>query len=702
MKKILITSLVLILSFYVQAQLLKPAKWRTDVSAKEVKANQTLDLIFYADIEEKWYLYSSDFDPDLGPTVTTFAFTPDKSYELVGKIKPVGSKKKYDNIFDGEYTYFTKKAEFRQTVKILQSNPVIKVKADFQVCSEENGKCVPGKENFTFSDIKLLASNDAIPEKNPEITQNPVAQTTETDTAKTLITQPEKTQTADKQTINKIENAAVMPETSLGQFILSSIGWGLLALVMPCIFPLIPMTVTYFVKQSKNQSDTIKKVAFYGFSIVAIYTLLGVVFSFFFKTLPQNAISTHWLPNLLIFLVLVIFALSFLGLFEITAPSDWSNAADQQADKGGYYGIFFMALTLVLVSFSCTVPLVGNNLVAAAGGEFFRPAVGMFFFSLAMALPFMIFAAFPTLLQKLPKSGSWMQTIKVVLGFFELAFALKFLSQIDVVYRWNFLDKGLFLAFWIVIFALMGFYLLGKIQLPHDTKTEKIPVPRLMLAIVVLAFVVYMVPGLFGAPLRPLAAYLPPYQEFDLFERTNFAGNKALFAKNDSNFPKVKYQDKFELPHGLQGFFDYNEALAYAKQVNKPILIDFTGHGCGNCRVMEKNVWVEPEVLKRLQDDYILLALYVDDRTQLSENEWITSTFDKEVKKTIGEINADFQVTRFQNNAQPFYCLLNHEGELLMQPKAYDLKTENFVNFLDEGLKNFKSGKTANSPTALK
>jgi thiol:disulfide interchange protein DsbD len=708
MKKIL---LFLLLSFSFlpnQAQILTPAKWHFETSKKEIKAGETLDLIFYADIDAGWYLYSSDFDPELGPQVTTITIEPDASYQLVGKLKPVGAKKKYSDVFEGEYTYFTKKAEFRQTVKILKANPVLKGTYDYQVCTEKDGKCVPGKGKFEFKDIKVASveNNTSVQPQKTDIKPDITKATEKQDTVQTAANTEDNTP-KDKNS-SEINNPELITdatkdkaEVPLWQFLLESAGFGLLALLMPCIFPLIPMTVTFFTKQSHSKAEAIRKIGFYGLSIILIYTIIGVIFSSIFGATSANWLSSHWLPNTLIFIVLVIFAMSFLGMFEITAPNSWANAADQQADKGGYYGIFFMALTLVLVSFSCTIPIVGTNLVRASQGEFFRPTLGMIAFSSALAIPFMLFAAFPSWLQNLPKSGSWLNSIKVVLGFLELAFAFKFLSQVDVVYNWHFLDRGVFLAIWIVIFTLMGFYLLGKLQLPHDNKTEKVPVPRLMLSIIVFSFVIYMIPGLFGAPLNLLSAYLPPYQNFDLYNNYRTITNTQL-TSSENNTKKVKYSEYFESPHGIQSFFDYQEGLSYAKKVNKPVFIDFTGWSCANCRVMEKNVWADPEVLKRLKNEYIVLALYVDDRHELPVNEQFTSSFDKEIKKTIGDKNADFQITKFNNNAQPYYCLLNHEGNLLLPPKGLDLDVNNFIKFLDEGVKNFKDGKSLNAPTALK
>jgi thiol:disulfide interchange protein DsbD len=392
--------------------------------------------------------------------------------------------------------------------------------------------------------------------------------------------------------------------------------------------------------------------------------------------------------------VFVVFALSFFGLFEITLPSSWVNKADKQADKGGMIGIFFMAFTLVLVSFSCTGPLVGSLLVESAGGQILKPILGMFAFGLAFAIPFTLFAIFPEWLNSLPKSGGWLNSVKVVLGFVELAFALKFISVADQAYHWGILDREVYLAFWIVIFAMLGFYLLGKIRLPHDSPLDVVSVPRLILAILVFTFVAYLVPGMFGAPLKALAGYLPPMSTHDfnlsIINNPNFSA-AGIDAENLCDDPK--YADFLHFPHGIKGYFDFEQAVACAKEQNKPVFIDFTGHGCVNCREMEARVWSDPAVLKRLNNDFIMLALYVDDKTELPESEWYTSDYDSKVKKTIGKQNADLQIRQYNNNAQPFYLIVNPDGELLVEPKSYDLDISNFVAFLDSGISAYNQKK---------
>jgi thiol:disulfide interchange protein len=471
---------------------------------------------------------------------------------------------------------------------------------------------------------------------------------------------------------------------------------GLAAIVTPCVFPMIPMTVTFFMHDSDKKRKARFQAIVYGLSIIAIYTVIGTLVAVTLGANFANFLSTHWIPNVFFFLIFLVFAASFLGMFEITLPSWLVNKADKQADRGGFTGAFFMAFTLVLVSFSCTGPIVGAILVKSAGGEVIQPIIGMLGFSLAFALPFALFAFFPSWLATLPRSGGWLNSVKVVLGFLELALGLKFLSIADQTYHWHILDREVYLAIWIVIFFLMGLYLLGKLKFNHDDDLPFLSVPRITMAIVTFAFVVYMIPGMFGAPLKALAGYLPPQQslDFDLSSliREESTQEQAGGAKSITALCETpKYKDILSLPHGLQGYFDYQQALSCARKLNKPIFIDFTGHGCVNCRAMEANVWSSPEVLKRLRENFIVTALYVDDKEDLPENEWITSKYDGKVKKTIGKKYADFQIYRFNVNAQPYYVLLDTAGNLLTTPVAYDLNVDHFIQFLDTGLKNFKN-----------
>ncbi|MBC7488148.1 MAG: thioredoxin family protein [Cytophagaceae bacterium] len=683
-----------------EAQKLTPATWKHSLSKKEVSIGQTVDLIFEADIEDTWYLYSSDFDPNLGPNLTVITFEPNSTYKLVGKLKPIGAKKKYDDIWGGEYTYFKHKALFKQTVKILSEQVVIKGSYTYQVCTEVDGRCVTGDGEFEFKDFVVTKANGF---SSTEIAPDKIKQTDYNTIAQPPLDSNEKTVAAtnasviNKQTrkplVLKKRGDSDSKNKSLAYFMFIAFLAGIASLLTPCVFPMIPMTVTFFTNNSKRKHHAVAKAIVYGISIILIYTLIGVVAARINGPAFANLLSTHWIPNLLFTIIFVFFALSFLGMFEITLPSGFVNSVDRQADKGGYYGVFFMAFTIVLVSFSCTGPIVGTILVEAAGGELRKPILGMLAYSSAFAIPFTLFALFPEWLNSLPKSGGWLNVVKVTFGFIELALAFKFLSVADQVQHWGILDREVYLCFWIVIFALLGFYLLGKIRLSHDSPVEKISVIRLMLATVTLAFTVYLIPGLWGAPLKAISGYMPPMtsQDFNL-TLTNTA---IMTAERDSEKSLCDtiptYSDVFKLPHGLNGYFEYKQAVACAKAKNLPLFIDFTGHGCVNCRKMEANVWSDPQVLKRLKENYVVVALYVDDPTKVPENEWITSAFDGKVKKSIGAINGDIQITRFNNNAQPYYILLDPKTEqLLANPVAYNPNIPEFIDFLDEGKTNFE------------
>ncbi|WP_299671874.1 thioredoxin family protein [uncultured Polaribacter sp.] len=506
----------------------------------------------------------------------------------------------------------------------------------------------------------------------------------------------------------------------LWSFMLLAFGAGLAALLTPCVFPMIPLTVSFFsppkspqrgehvhgetvsIQSREPQKKGLKKALLYGFFIILIYVIAGTLVARINGPEFANWLSTHWVPNVFFFLIFLIFAMSFLGMFELTLPSSWINKMDRKSNEKGILGTFFMAFTLVLVSFSCTGPIVGSVLVLSAGGAVIKPILGMFAFSLALALPFTLFAAFPKWLEKLPKSGGWLQEVKVVLGFLELALALKFLSIADQVYHWGILDREVYLALWIVIFALLGFYLLGKLRLPHHAEKKEISVPKLLMATLVFSFVVYLTPGMFGAPLKALSGYLPPLTSQEFIMNPNLVSSgvvKDSFDRRKSNAirmfaasacPQPKYAEMLHLPHGLKGYFDLAQAKVCANAQNKPIFIDFTGHGCVNCREMEARVWSDPRVLEILKNEYVVVALYVDEKTKLPEENWYISEYDGKTKKTIGKQNADYQITKFTNNAQPYYVLMNAQEEVLATPKAYDLEVENFIDFLKSGIKAYK------------
>lgn len=621
---------------------------------KNPQVGDELTLIFKAAIPTNWYIYSNEFDPNLGPLLTEVKLEESKGISLIGSLEAIGSKQKYDEIWEGDITYFDKEGLFHQKLILNEENAVIKGTLEYQMCSDITNQCINYQEDINISLGEPTSSETTFQVDSEEITLE-------------------------------------QPEESLIGFMFIAFLAGLAALLTPCVFPMIPMTVTFFTGRGKNKMEGYRNAFIYGFSIIAIYTIAGTLLAAIQGPEFANWLSTHWLPNVFFFGVFIFFALAFLGLFEITLPAGFVNKMDAQADKGGMLGIFFMAFTLVLVSFSCTGPIVGSILISSAGGALVKPILGMLAFSLAFALPFTLFAIFPGWLNSLPKSGGWLNSVKVVLGFLELALAFKFLSVADQVYHWGILDRDIYLAIWIVIFTLLGLYLLGKIRLPHDSPLDFISVPRLMLAIATFVLVVYMIPGMWGAPLKALSGYLPPLSSHD------FDLSKISRQSSENELDEIpKYADFLHFPHGIQGYFDYDQALRAAKRQNKPLFIDFTGHGCVNCREMEARVWSDSRVLKRLKEDFVMVALYIDERYTLPEEQWYTSTYDNKVKKTIGKQNADFQITRFNNNAQPYYVILDHEEELLINPIAYETDIQKFIDFLDKASKEFKHRKDQN------
>lgn len=679
-KKIIVLLTIVQGSFNLIAQIEKPIIWSFSTSKPNAKDGETVDLIFKGNIKKGWHFFSNNFFIDPGPIPFTAEFKKSADYDLIGTPKAIGDLKKYDDIFEGDVRYFEKTVLFHQKVKLLANNAKIEGVYDGQACTDNDGSCVPISGPFTF-EFKA---------PQPPIGELPDVIPTTTDKKKTdssFIEIPKSTKNEISQpTISSVANTpsgGKGAEHSLFSFFIQAFLGGLIALLTPCVYPIIPMTVSFFTKQKKGFSLAL----LYGLFIVVIYVLFGTLISFLFGQTAPNFISTHWLPNLLFFFVFVVFGLSFLGLFEITLPNSVINKMDANADKGGLIGVFFMAFTLVLVSFSCTGPIAGTILGLGAQGQVIKPVVGMLGFSLAFAIPFTLFAIFPSWLQSLPKSGGWLNSVKVVLGFLELALALKFLSVADQVYHWHLLDREIYLALWISIFGMIGLYLIGKISLPHDSKVEKISVMRAVFAIAAFAFTVYLIPGMWGAPLKGLSGWLPPLTTFDAFgfaQQPSFGTSTSLSNQKTNSNSSVKYGSLFNLPHNLTGYFDYQEALAHAKSVNKPLFIDFTGHGCVNCRKMEENVWSDPKVLRKLQNDYVILALYVDDKTEKPENEWFTSKSDGAVKKSIGSQNLDFEITKFNGNAQPYYCLVDSKTEQLIKPPfAYDLNVDNFLRFME-------------------
>lgn len=682
--KAFLPALLLLSAFLSNGQILKPAKWSTS-TVLEAKVGDEVELVFKAAIDKDWYLYSSDFDPGCGPMVTTFTFKPNGTYSLVGKLVAVNPLPKHDEVFDCDVKIFKKNGEFRQKIKILSAGVRVEGSYEYQVCTDIDGKCIPFEEEFLFDQIKI---GDAAPNTGAQIQQigKPAIKIGKIDSAVSP-GNPAEVYGQNKGPV--LDRSILEGESSLEQksflgYLLFAFIVGLTSLITPCVFPMIPMTVTFFLRDNQARSVGIRKAIIFGLSIVIIYTTAGTLFAVLLGTDGLNALSTHWAPNLFVFLIFIFFALSFFGLYEINAPHQLVNRVDRQVERGGLIGIFFMAATLVLVSFSCTVPIVGSVLFLTASGEIIKPVLAMFFYALAFAIPFTVFAIFPEWIKGLPKSGSWLNSVKVTLGFLELALCLKFFSIADQAYHWGLLDRDVNIGIWIIIFSFLGFYFLGKIQLPHDTRIEKISISRLFLSIATFSFVIYLIPGLWGAPLKALAGYLPPKYtlDFDLISAKTNSGNTLC--------EEPKYADFLHFPHGLQGYFDYNQALACAREQNKPLFIDFTGHGCVNCREMEAVVWSNPQVLQRLQTDFVLVALYVDDKTELPEASWFTSKYDGKVKKTIGKQNADLQISNLENNAQPFYVLLGKDEKVLAWPYGYNRNADKFVEFLESGKRKYR------------
>ena len=668
MKKRLLTLVLALLAgtFSAIAQIADPVSW---TFSHEKTGDNEYTLTFKATIEGGWHMYSMH-TPAGGPMPTSITINEaGQGVELIGEATESEPKKQFNDIFKVDEWYFENSCVFTQKVKVTDASlTAITGTIEYQACQES---CVQLSKDFSF-----------------KIEQGKTAAAGETTTSS------EESQKDD----------------SLWAFFWIAFVGGLAAVVMPCVFPMIPMTVSFFMHGDTNKAKARAKALFFSLSIVAIYTAVGLIVAVFLGPDFINWLSTNWIPNLFFFIIFMLFAASFFGAFEIVLPSWLVNKSDKQADKGGYLGAFFMAFTLVLVSFSCTAPIVGTVLVEAARGSILRPIVGMLGFSIAVALPFGFFAFFPSKLNNLPKSGGWLNSVKVVLGFIEVALGFKFLMVADQTYHWGLLDREIYIAIWIAIFTLQGLYLMGKIKFANDSDLPYIGVPRLIFIIITFTFVIYLIPGMFGAPLKALAGYLPPQESIDFdinrIVREN-AKNimesgvqvKDQKSGNASSGETVKYSEFLHLPHGLDGYFDYDQALKAAQEQDKPLFIDFTGHGCVNCREMEQAVWSDPRVLEMLRNDYVVVALYVDDKTKLPEEEWYVSEYDGKKKKELGKKNADFQIKNFDSNAQPNYILLDsrHGKDKDLRPhvlapaRGHNLDRDAFVNFLQDWLKAYKA-----------
>ena len=636
------------------AQIQDPVQFKTEW--KKISDTEA-QIVFTGVIDAGWHVYSTDL-PEGGPISATFNTDKMEGVELDGKLMPEGKEiEAFDKVFEMKLRYFEEKATFVQKLKITAANYFIEGYLEYGSCNDEN--CLPPTEvPFTFSGQGAAGAPAAAPAEEKK------AEEPASNVSSAVSTADYWTPVVDKLNAFGEETAQTTDQSWFYIFFAGFIG-GLLALFTPCVWPIIPMTVSFFLKRSKDKKKGIRDAWTYGASIVVIYVTLGLAITLIFGASALNALSTNAVFNILFFLMLVVFAASFFGAFEITLPSKWSNAVDSKAEQtSGLLSIFLMAFTLSLVSFSCTGPIIGFLLVeVSTTGSVVAPAIGMLGFALALALPFTLFAMFPSWLKQMPKSGGWMNVIKVTLGFLELAFALKFLSVADLAYGWRILDRETFLALWIVIFGLLGFYLLGKIKFPHDDDEDSVSVPRFFMALCSLAFAVYMVPGLWGAPLKAVSAFAPPMntQDFNLY-------------KNE-----VHAQ-----------FDDFDAGMEYAKRNGKPVMLDFTGYGCVNCRKMELSVWTDSKVSKLIQDDYVLITLYVDNKTPLPEHIKVMENGKERTLRTLGDKWSYLQRVKFGANAQPFYVLIDNEGNPLNKSYSFDENVANYVDFLETGLNNYK------------
>ncbi|WP_244266715.1 protein-disulfide reductase DsbD family protein [Winogradskyella sediminis] len=625
------------------SKILEPVKWSTSVE----KVNDTeLILVATANIDNGWKLYAQNIK-DGGPIPTRFDYSEKEGITFLGTTQEEEGEESMDKVFDMTIKYFKDKAEFRQKIKVSDVS-VTTVTGEVGFMSCDDTQCTAP----TYVDLEF-------------------------DLTKTV-----------KASSDIVENSASSEdESSKGLWSIFIIAFfsGFLALLTPCVFPMIPMTVSFFIKQSQSKAKGIRNAIIYGLSIIVIYVLLGTIITAIFGAQALNALATNVWFNLIFFILLVVFAISFLGAFEIVLPNSWANKADRQADRGGLVGIFFMALALAIVSFSCTGPIVGTILVEAASKGGIAPVIGMLGFSSAIALPFALFAAFPGWLNSLPKSGGWLNTVKVVLGFLELALAFKFLSQADLVLQLHILEREVFIAIWIAIFGTLSLYLFGKIQLPHDSPLKHISVGRLLFGLLTLTFTIYMIPGLWGAPLKIISAFPPP---LDYSESPYGVGN----SKDGSGTVEVPEGAHLLAPHDIIAFNDYETGLAYAKKVGKPVMLDFTGWACVNCRKMEQNVWVDPSVLSKLKNDVVLISLYVDEQIDFPEGEAPDSQLRPGKKlRNKGQLWSEMQTIKYKTNTQPYYVLMDHNEENLNEPVAYTPDIEEYEAWLKEGIGNFKN-----------
>ncbi|MCF8296310.1 MAG: thioredoxin family protein [Saprospiraceae bacterium] len=691
-KLVMTLALIFVFSLVSIGQPKSPVSWK--FSTKKVSNNE-VKLVFKATIGAGWHLYSQ-YLPKGGPLPTVFEYKDSEKFTLTGKnTESPKPKVEHDEIFDVDVFFFSNEASFTQKIVVKSTeNFTIKGTVAYQVCNDET--CIPYEDDFEFKVDGATAEKVVEPEKgkgdgDASLESETIDEDTTAEVA--VVAQDEQTTANNSEVVAEepVKEESKDADKSLWGFFFFALGLGIAGIFTPCVFPMIPMNIAFFLNYQGGKSKGKFLAIFYGLSIIFIYSVIGIVLTLIFGADAIGNIVNHWLTNIIFFAVFIFFAASFFGMFELVMPTKWVNKADSKVDKGGLVGTFFMALTLVLVSFSCTAAFIGTILVEAANGEVLKPFVGMFGFSIGFGVPFAFLALFPSVLNKMPKSGGWMNSIKVVFGFIILAFGMKFLVGPNDVLDWG-ISREVFIGVWIVLFSLLGFYLLGKIKFSHDSDVPHISVPRLILVVIVFSFVVYLIPGLFGAKLQTVAPFLPTQsmQKFDLpaLIEENSGGTGVVEENNLCGEPK--YGDKLHWPNHLKGYFDYEEAVACAKELNKPVFIDFTGHYCANCKKMDATTLADKEVLKRLKSDFVLCELYTDDPTELPESEWYTSKIDDKVKKTIGKQNGDLMRTKFNALGTPLYVVIDSDGKVLSGPQAYETDVKKFIEFLDKGLEEFK------------
>ncbi|MDZ7737742.1 MAG: cytochrome c biogenesis protein CcdA [Bacteroidales bacterium] len=695
-RKISILAGFLFLSLISFSQIYDPVSWT--FSYEKNKENE-YDLILTATVEEGSHLYGMDV-PAGGPIPTSFSFTESSDYELAGDVHAMSEGEiVFDQAFEMDIRYFSGEVVFRQTVRSELDEFIVEGYVNYMACDDE--KCSPPQdEEFSINirkDGVSAGASEAVSETEGDKLTGSETEAAEiagdeTETEEIAEVETEAAEIAGGETVSaEAVTGSSTDNRGLTGLLLVSFLLGIAAILTPCVFPMIPMTVAFFSQGTEKRSKSFIKALIFALSIVLIYSSLGVIISLTSAGAGfANTLSTHWIPNILFFTLFIVFAASFFGAYEIILPNKWVSSADSKVDRGGMVAAFFLGLTTVLVSFACTGPIVGALLVEAAAGDVLRPTVGMFGFGLGFALPFFLFALFPSVMSKMPKSGGWLNSVKVVLGFIMLAFSMKFLSTIDTVYGLNILTRDVFLSIWIVIFFLLGLYLMGKIKFAHDSDLKHIGIFRFLLIIAVFSFAVYLVPGLFGAPLEGVSGLIPSKSSssFDLTKTGSpvVTGQAAEYsASGEGLCEEPKYAGKFELPYGLQGYFDLEQGLACAREKDMPVFIDFTAHACSNCKEMESKVWSDPEVLRRLANNFVIIALYCDDRTRLPEDEWITSAVDGKVKKTIGQVNANHEIVMFGTNTQPLYAITDHNGNPLVDPMGRNLDIDEYIQWLDAG-----------------